>query len=258
MVKRVQVLSMFAALAAALVLAGCGDSEDVTRLGSDDLQNEVGASTLQAAVLAPSATAAAEAALELMSLFSAGAPAALADAAIVPQCPASFTLPIGLTGNCSVSDGGVVTIEFQGSAGGVSLAGTLVATPAATQPPSGSAWTVEFEVTASAPGGARTWEGVGNVVLDASGNPLDYDWTLTTSASGGGGTVNVAVDPSAVRIVASGPLGNVVRFDLDRQTSGGTVSVNGEIVAVIVFSDGCAIVDFADARLGRQEICPEG
>jgi hypothetical protein len=184
-------------------------------------------------------------------------------AAVSPSCPSSFELPSGLNGSCTPLEGGGVSFVFggtvQGPYGSVAVDGTLIATPTANQPATGSQWSVDFDATAQGPLGSATWSATGTFTLDDNDDVVNYSVVFTHTRTPEGGApaiVNVTITPTQYTLIVSGSGGHVVRFDLDRENMTGTVLVDGFLVANITFGEGCAFVNFVNPALEDLTICP--
>ena len=69
-------------------------------------------------------------------------------------------------------------------------------------------------------------------------------------------SVTVVVTPTQFEMMATGPMGGTVRFDLNRVSMTGSVFVNGYLVATIVVEGTCTSIDFTSEEHQDVEICP--
>ncbi len=247
--------------AALLALAGlCGCSnDDVTNPSFDPSEVEAGA--VAAALTAPTAEAAEE--MILAMLAEIGGPAPLSLGAAAGDC-STFDLGNGITGTCSLSPEGVYTITFGGTVDIdgelATLEGTFVVTPAVVQPLSGVRYLIDFDATATSAKGSASWSAAGTVTFDTLGTVADYDFTMTHTITPTGGTtvmVSVVVSPTRFQLIVTGPLGNTLRFALNRETMTGTVSINSNEVASVTILDGCTTINFFSEELVDRTVCAD-
>lgn len=246
-------------------LTGCTSSSDVTQPTSPAVvQSEVRAIAPAMSVAGPSSEAAGNLMASLLGQLGT-APLRSGAAALPtpPTCPATFDLGNGVTGTCSVSDQGVVTFIFSGTltidGAAVSVNGALVATPTATQPATGSSYSLAFNAQAAGQRGTATWTATGTVTLDAAYQVVDYNLTMThTITPNGGGTavVTVVLRPGLFELTATGPLGRTLKFVLNQETMTGVIMLNGQVVAQLTITNGCANVDYVDPALTDEQFCP--
>ncbi len=250
----------------ALVAAGCSSTSDPAAPSPAQVQQGVQSVAPAVTVAAPESGAAGDLVGQLMGqIGSTSAPmqSGVAAAVAAPTCPATFDLGNGITGTCSVSQSGTVTWTFAGTrtidGAAVQVQGTLVATPSATQPASGTSWTVTLNATASGPRGNATWSATGTVVLDAQNQVIDYSLTMTHTVTPAGGSpiiVNVVLSPGTIDLTVVGSEGHTYRFSFNRTTMTGSVSVNGNVVANVSVLNGCVTIDYVDPSLTDKTICP--
>ncbi len=260
-------VSRAVSVAVLVLLAGLTGCDDATTGSSqEDVQTDLQSGGVGASLAAPSADSAGDMIVGMMDQLSSPNPAVVGGvaAAMLPSsCPETFELENGISGTCSVSEAGVATFTFGGTAliGGdeVEVSGTLVATPAENQPESGSAWTLDFDATATGSRGSATWSAFGTVTLDEADQVVDFSFTFNKTVTPAGGAtiaVTVIVSPTQFELIVNGPRGGVVRFLLDRETMTGTVTHNGNPVATIAIVEGCAHIDYVDGAMQDEIVCP--
>jgi hypothetical protein len=275
---------MVLGLAALIGISGCDNSSDPVSLTPVDAQSNVEGSMPAALEAVPSVDAASQLALGVMSRLTAGngamspittagqqepshvplGPGTVQAAIPAVYCPPTFDLGNGISGTCTMSESGTITVTFGGTMSltpqPMSVEGTAVATPAAEQPPAGMRYDLNVNATTSGPNGSATWNLTGFVLVGETGQIADYRLTSshTVTPSGGASTVVTAVvSPGAVEMVLTGPRGGVVRFLFNRTAWSGTVSVNGLSVAMVTIADGCASIDYLNPTLADRTICSE-
>ena len=237
-------------------LIGCAQ-DNLVNPGLDiGQQTDVQSATQAVTIAAPSAAAAESMIVGLMSLVS--PTRAPGD----PMCPAIVDLGNGITGSCSTA-AGEATFTFGGTlmVDGASavLNGTLAVNLAASQPATGTAYSIVFDATVSGPRGDASWSTIGTVTVDA-GNVIDIDFVMTmmaTSASGFSSTVTAIVDMNRFELVVNGPLGGVLRFQLDRNTMTGQVLLNGIPVADVTIVGGCATIQYTLPGVPDRVVCSD-
>lgn len=246
-------------------IPGCGGSGDVVGLPPADVAASVQGSSPAAADAAGESNLVGTAVTGMMGLITTTAPAVQggAAAAVTPSCPATFDLGNGITGTCTSLDSGGVSFVFGGTVAGpygpVTVNGTLVATPTADQPASGSRWSIDFHATAVGPRGTATWSATGTVTLDANDHVVDFQVVFTHTRTPTGGStavVTVTITPDQLTLVIAGAGGHTLRIDVNRQTMTGTIQLDGVVVASVTFQEGCAVVNYVDPNLQDVTVCP--
>jgi len=252
------IVSLLALLAGVFLIA-CDSSNDIGDPGFNE--QELESAALVVAFAGPSAESAEQLMLDMLAQI--GSPAASTDGVSLPSHSADFDLGNGVTGTMEVTAEGVYTFTFSGSVvvdgSPVDVQGTLVLTPAATQPPSGSAYLIDYDATASGARGSATWSTIGTLVRDSVGVVTDYDLTMNHTVAPTGhspSVVTALLSPSSFELVVTGPYGNTLRFSFDRVSMRGDVSINGRLAATVLVSDGCAHVDYVDESRIDVDICP--
>jgi hypothetical protein len=254
-----------AVLATLAVTTGC-TGDDLMRPSDAETQADVNAAALAVSMAGPSATASADLVAAMIGRMGSGATVPKLTAGspmVIPTfCPATFDLPAGVSGTCSATGEGAGTFTFSGTlvVDGVTVAlqGTMVVSASADQPPSGTRYDVSFNASATSVRGAATWTATGDVTTGAAGEVVDYDLAMTHTVTPSGGSsvaVVIVLSPTRFEETITGPLGNTVRFALDRETMTGTVRINGIEVATVAIHEGCAEVDFVNPALTDFTIC---
>jgi len=259
------IASLLALLAGAFLLLSCDSSNDIGDSGFNE--QEVESAAVVAAFAGPSTESAEQMMLDMVAHI--GAPAPMTDEGpggpiSLPSSTSGFDLGNGISGDMELNVAGVYTFTFSGTVlvdgSPVTVQGTLVLTPAATQPESGTAYLIDYDATASGARGSATWSTVGTLERDAEGAVSDYDVTMSHTVTPTGqspSVVTAQLSPQRFDLIVTGPYGNTVSFGFDRTSMSGTVSVNSHLVATIEVSDGCAHVDWVDESRTDLEVCPE-
>ena len=255
-------LCLSVAACAALGLVGCDSSPDVTAAGLD--QQELESAALLAAAVGPSAGSAEQMMLGMASYMAPPtAPLAVGASVSLPSHTDTFDLGNGVVGTMEFAATGVYTFTFGGTlvidGATTTVQGTLVLTPAAAQPQSGSSHLIDFDAVATGPRGSATWNATGTLTRDAEGAVVDYDATMTHTVTPAGGptsAVLVTLSPASLEVLVTGPRGNTLRFTFDRVTMSGAVQVNSLVVAQVTVSDGCAHVDYVEESRQDVDVCP--
>ena len=249
-------------LLAVVGLWGCSDSDDIVNPDFDPQDVQAGAEA--AGLAGPAAEMTQEIVMGLMQGALGAAVPMVADDSVIPTHETSVYLDNGVDATCLVDDQGGVDCEFGGvvSINGyeVEIGGSMSAGLSAVQPASGAAYDVDFDAMAGSPGlGNVTWSMLGSVEVDEAGEPVDYDFNMShtvTPVGGATSVVTVVVSPSQLELVATGPMGGTVRFNLNRQSMVGSVYVNGYHVASIVIGT-CTEIDFTSEEYQDVSICPQ-
>ena len=257
-------LASLLALLAGAFLVACDSGNDIDNAGFNE--QEVASAAVVAAFAGPSTESAEQTMLDMVAHI--GAPAAMTDEGpngpiSLPSSTSGFELDNGISGTIELTVNGVYTFTFSGTVvvdgSPVSVQGTLVLTPAATQPEGGSAYLIDYDATASGARGSATWSTVGTLARDGGGAVVDYDLTMTHTVTPTGqspSVVTALLSPSRFDLIVTGPYGNTLRFGFDRLSMSGTVSVNSRLVATIEVSEGCAHVDYVDESRQDVDVCP--
>ena len=251
-------------LLAGAFLVSCDSSNDIDDGGFNE--QEVESAAVLAAFAGPSTESAEQMMLDMVAHI--GAPAAMSDAGpdgpiSLPSNTSGFDLGNGISGSMELTVSGVYTFTFSGTVlvegSPVTVQGTLVLTPAATQPESGSSYLIDYDATAAGARGSATWSTVGTLDRDAAGDVTDYDLTMSHTVTPTGQTPSVVtalLSPSRFDLIVTGPYGNTLRFGFDRVSMSGVVSWNGRHVATVEVSEGCAHVDWVDESRQDVDVCP--
>ena len=248
-------------LLAVVGLWGCSDSDDIVNPDFDPQDVQVGAEA--ASLAGPTAEMTQEIIMGLMQ-GALGAVAPMTTGNVIPTHETSVYLDNGVEATCVIDAQGGVTCEFGGvvSVDGYSfeVGGSMSAGLSGSQPTSGAAYEVSFEATAECLAlGVSTWTTEGSVQVDAAGEPVDYDFEMSHRVTPVGGSqmiVTVSVSPTQLELVATGPMGGTVRFNLNRQSMTGSVYVNGYHVATIVVDGTCTVIDFTSEEHQDVNVCP--
>ena len=257
-------IASLVALLAGAFLVGCDSGNDIDDPGFNE--QEVQAAAVVAAFAGPSTESAEQLMLDMVAHI--GAPAPMTGDGpegpiSLPSNTAGFDLGNGISGTMELTVTGVYTFTFSGTVlvegSPVTVQGTLVLTPAAAQPESGSAYLIDYDATASGARGSATWSTVGTLERDGAGGVTDYDLTMSHTVTPTGqspSVVTAMLSPSRFDLILTGPYGNTLRFGFDRVSMSGTVSVNSRLVAMIEVSEGCAHVDWVDESRTDLDVCP--
>jgi len=248
------------ALAVVVGLWGCDDSQNLTDPGFNEQDVSSGAEIV--ALVGPTAQTADQMMLDMIAqVAGTTAPLTTGQSVSLPGSTESFDLGNGITGTRELTANGVYTFRFAGTVdvdgAMIRVEGTLVLTPAATQPPSGAAFLIDYSADATGPRGSATWTATGNVEVGA-GEVTDYDATMThtvTATGGASAVATVMVSPTRFELVVTGPFGNTLRFVFDRSSMTGTLGVNGRDVALVTVSGGCTHVDYMDPARQDIDVC---
>ncbi|NIM63403.1 MAG: hypothetical protein GTN89_12395, partial [Acidobacteria bacterium] len=180
-----------------------------------------------------------------------------------PTCPPTFDLGNGITGSCSAT-GTDATFAFGGTlmVDGelVALSGSLSISVAAGQPAVGTTYSIAFDASASGPRGDANWSTSGDVTVDDARNVIDISLVITVTATSAGGfssTVTAVVDANSFELIVNGPLGGVLRFELDRATMTGRVLLNGLHVADVTIANGCATIRYTLPGMQDRVVCSD-
>jgi hypothetical protein len=249
-------------LVAVVGLWGCSDSDDIVNPDFDP--QDVQASAEAAALAGPAAEVTQEIVMGLMQGALGAVASMTTDGGVIPTHETSVYLDNGVDATCIIDGLGGLNCEFAGvvSIDGyeAEIGGTMSAGLSASQPTSGAAYEVDFDAVAgSAALGSVDWSMLGSVEVDAAGEPVDYDFNMshTVTPVGGSATVvTVILSPTQLELVATGPMGGTVRFNLNRQSMAGSVYVNGYHVASIVIGT-CTEIDFTSTEHQDVSVCPQ-
>lgn len=248
-------------LLAVLALGGCSDSGDVGSPGFDPEQIENAALTVVDNV--PAVEAAEGSIFGMVDEISGPAPLEF-DPVGVPSHTEEFALDNGITGTVDSSTDGSFNFEFGGTIpvenGSVTIQGSMIVAPTATQPPSGAQFEIDYDVAASGPGGNASWGATGTVTVDASGQVTTFDLTFVQSvvaANGASATVTTRVDPASYEMTATGPFDNTSRFVVDRNSMTGVVYWNGQVIANLAVQGDCVDVDYVSEDYTDVSVCPQ-
>ena len=244
-------------------LWGCSDTDDIVTPDFDPQDVQAGAEA--AALAGPAAEMTQEIVMGLMQGALGAAVPMTTDDNIIPIHETSVYLDNGVEATCFIDDQGGVSCEFVGvvSVDGyaVEVGGSMSASLSATQPTSGAAYDVDFEARASSPAlGTAMWSMLGSVEVDEAGERVDYNFNMSHTITPVGGVatvVTVIVSPTQLELVATGPMGGTVRFNLNRLTMTGSVYVNGYHVATIVVDGVCTAIDFTSEEYQDVNVCPQ-